>query len=60
MILFVPKDVQQKRLAACTFCPSRRSSPIAHCGECGCPIASKTRVANTACPLNKWGPYTGA
>lgn len=50
----VTPEVRAARLAICEACPSLQRQPIKRCGECGCPIASKTRFKQSSCPLGKW------
>lgn len=55
--LLAGADVRKQRLATCASCPHRKIQPltkIAVCGQCGCPLASKTRLSRAACPIGKW------
>ena len=60
------------RLSICDTCPSKRQlSPIGkrvveaindkasiyYCGQCKCPLASKSAAPTASCPLNKWGKF---
>lgn len=48
------EDRAKIRAAECFKCKSmKKELKIIVCGECGCPIASKTR-SNDKCPLDKW------
>jgi len=59
---FNPNEQQQKiaeeRIATCNKCDSRKYNELAnfyYCGECGCPLKSKTySPVENSCPLNKW------
>lgn len=57
----VDTETQKKRLAICAACPHRIETQIpltkkriAHCAQCGCLLASKTKFARATCPLHKW------
>jgi len=41
------------RLAICENCEIREGKK---CGDCGCYIEHKTRLANEECPKGYWGP----
>jgi hypothetical protein len=50
---------KERRREICKVCPHRiggRSLSFSLCGRCGCPITSKTALARSSCPMNKWGP----
>lgn len=58
-IMFNPNDIQSqlaiKRMEICDTCDSKKTSPIIHCGECGCPLKSKVYSPKAgACPKGKW------
>ena len=44
-IMFNPNDLQSelagKRMEICDECDSKRTSPLIHCGECGCALKAK-------------------
>ena len=55
MSQITPEDIQKERIALCRACDSYK--PTLHlCGECGCQVDAKTRMAMTTCPLFKWMP----
>ena len=43
--------VQKERMAICEGCPMLVAGV---CKECGCFMASKTKLPNAYCPLHKW------
>jgi hypothetical protein len=58
-IMFNPNDLESelagKRMEICDECDSKRTSPIIHCGECGCLLKAKVYSPKIgACPLGKW------
>ena len=58
-IAFNPNDAQSelaaKRMEICDTCDSKRTSPIIHCGECGCALKAKVYSPKIgACPEKKW------
>ena len=58
-IMFNPDDAQAelagKRMEICDSCDSKRTSPIIHCGECGCALKAKIySPVIGACPRGKW------
>lgn len=45
----------KRRAEICGKCPKfekKLGAPV--CGECGCPLAAKTRSTLSECPLKKW------
>jgi hypothetical protein len=50
-------DAQERRLALCTLCESRRDLK---CAECGCEISKKTSYGTEFCPLGFWNQEQGA
>lgn len=57
----VPENQYQARLKACRACPKLRpSSPLGHCGACGCgtrrraELTIKAKMPRATCPLGKW------
>jgi len=57
----VPEDQYQARLEACRACPKLKpSSPLGHCGACGCgtrrraELTIKARMPRATCPLGNW------
>lgn len=47
----------RQRQAQCEPCPHRMPLPVVAasiCRRCGCPIASKTRLAQASCPEGRW------
>jgi hypothetical protein len=59
--------VSQERLDICTQCEEHSYNkpedtlvsvlrPDAHCTNCGCTLAAKTKCLSCECPLKKWGP----
>ncbi len=58
-IAFNPNDLQVElagmRMEICDNCDSKRTSPIIHCGECGCALKGKIySPVIGACPKGKW------
>jgi hypothetical protein len=57
----VPEDQYQARLEACRACPKLQpSSPLGHCGACGCgtrrraELTIKAKMPRATCPLGNW------
>ena len=52
--------VSVERMNICESCPhhskhhSTPARPDAHCVNCGCTLAAKTKCLSCSCPLNKW------
>ena len=43
------------RYKKCKYCVEKESIVVGEvCGQCGCPLESKLRVAEETCELNKW------
>ncbi len=58
-IAFNPDDKQVelagKRMEICDGCENKKTSPIIHCGLCGCALKGKVySPVKGACPANKW------
>ena len=58
-IAFNPNDAQSelagKRMEICDGCDSKKTSPVIHCGECGCALKAKVYSPKIgACPRGKW------
>jgi hypothetical protein len=58
-IMFNPSDAQSELAAArmeiCDVCDSKKTTPIIHCGECGCALKAKVYSPKIgACPRGKW------
>lgn len=58
-IMFNPSNAQSelagKRMEICDTCESKKTSPIIHCGECGCALKAKVYSPKIgACPKGKW------
>lgn len=58
---FVPQKAASEatthRRAICGACEFKKIIPVLNrdvCGACGCPILSKTELANSKCPKGKW------
>lgn len=51
--LTVPDEVYHARMAQCNGC-DKHIKATNQCGECGCFLAVKGRLADMKCPLNKW------
>lgn len=49
----VEDSVYNERMKACNTCDKHIKSTN-QCGECGCFLAVKGRLADMKCPLNKW------
>jgi hypothetical protein len=53
-----------ERIRICELCPKHSANaklkgyetirPDAHCVECGCTLAAKTKCLSCECPLKKW------
>ena len=53
------EHVSSERLAICNACEHHSKNhisirPDAHCVECGCTLAAKTKCLTCECPLKKW------
>lgn len=49
-------EIAEKRLEICKSCP--RFIRLTHqCKECGCIMNAKVKLADAACPLNKWPSF---
>jgi hypothetical protein len=58
-IMFHPSNIQNELAAArmeiCDTCDSKKTSPLIHCGECGCLLKAKIHSPKIgACPRGKW------
>ena len=58
-IAFNPDDQQAelaaKRMEICDNCENKKTSPIFHCGLCGCALKGKIySPVKGACPAGKW------
>jgi hypothetical protein len=58
-IMFNPNDLQSElagdRMQICDECDSKKTTPIIHCGECGCALKAKVYSPKIgACPRGKW------
>jgi hypothetical protein len=58
-ISFNPSDAQVQiasdRIEICDTCENKRTSPIIHCGLCGCALRAKIYTpVDDACPAGKW------
>jgi hypothetical protein len=55
-------DVSTERMSICNSCEEHSSNkkdyktirPDAHCTNCGCTLAAKTKCLTCECPLRKW------
>jgi hypothetical protein len=55
-------DVSTERMLICNSCEEHSSNkkdyktirPDAHCTNCGCTLAAKTKCLTCECPLRKW------
>jgi len=60
------EHVSKERMDICTVCNEHSYNkpeyvtmrPDAHCAECGCTLAAKTKCLTCECPLKKWLPQT--
>ena len=48
----VDSGTREIRLEMCHSCPSLKQGKL--CGECGCVVEWKTKLATEVCPLGKW------
>jgi hypothetical protein len=53
------EHVSNERLDICNTCEHHSKNhismrPDAHCAECGCTLAAKTKCLTCECPLKKW------
>ena len=58
-VMFNPNEAESelagRRMEICDGCDSKRTSPIIHCGECGCALKAKVYSPKIgACPRGKW------
>jgi tRNA(Ile2) C34 agmatinyltransferase TiaS len=51
--LTVPNEVYLERLSICNGC-EKHVKATNQCGECGCFLSVKGKLAGMKCPLNKW------
>jgi hypothetical protein len=51
--LSVSEEVYKARMQACSGCPKYLKATH-QCGECGCFLAVKGKLAGMECPLKKW------
>jgi len=61
MRLLINSKQQKTRIDACQQCPEYTLKKVSYarvsfyrCARCGCPIASKTKVLISQCPLGRW------
>lgn len=57
LIPMASKETRSARIEICRSCPHRTVVPVVEasiCKRCGCPIASKTRLASASCPEARW------
>ena len=52
-------EVSNQRMAACENCEHHSKNhsttrPDAHCVNCGCTLAAKTKCLSCSCPIKKW------
>lgn len=45
----------EERMAICRSCENFNKK-LGACNLCGCLMSDKTKILETACPANKWGP----
>lgn len=49
------EDMSAWRMEICNDCDKKVNQlGMDVCGECGCPLMSKTRSPQSECPLSKW------
>jgi len=53
------KKTSEERINICLTCEHhskwhKTKRPDAHCTNCGCTLAAKTKCLSCSCPLNKW------
>jgi hypothetical protein len=48
------KEVAKERMLICIDC-DKYNKTTTQCSECGCIMLIKTILANSSCPLKKWG-----
>ncbi len=60
-LLFAAPEQQKVRVDICKQCPHYTFKKALYgrvsfyrCAKCGCPIASKTRMLKSRCPLGQW------
>jgi len=56
--LFASKYMYQERLGICKSCAQFQPT-IKMCKSCGCFMPAKAKIANIACPEDKWGAVYG-
>lgn len=49
----VDNKTRRERFNICKGCPEL-ITPINVCGQCGCLMKLKTKLADATCPLGKW------
>ncbi len=53
-------EVSRERMSICEQCEHHSkhhktpARPDAHCTNCGCTLAAKTKCLSCACPISKW------
>jgi len=52
----VSDSVRDERMSICKACPEMLKFTTS-CKKCGCFMNVKTRLAESECPLQKWGKY---
>lgn len=49
-----PEDIKEQRITICKEC-DQFIKITSQCKMCGCYMPAKTSLANSSCPLRKWG-----
>lgn len=50
-VIFLTKELQQKRVQICSSCPYNKENL---CELCGCDLIKKVRYKKEKCPINNW------
>jgi hypothetical protein len=58
MALFASSHVYKQRLDVCKECQYFKKMTLL-CGECGCFMPAKAKIANIRCPQDKWKEVYG-
>lgn len=53
MVIFATDKKAEERINICAQCD--KFNDLGLCTECGCLMATKSKIESASCPLNKWG-----
>ena len=53
--IIATEELQNERIDICAKCEHvTKRFGLYFCKECGCHVASKTKISKNECPINKW------